>query len=142
VQATFATKTAFVVSAERNGRIKLAVSVCPNNSSARLADDFRILLTFVGPDTGAQSVWRVVHSFGLLLPASEMSSHLRPSEDFLDGISQRSRSTLCRLFEDPSVLIDQDAQASRRNQARRRIPPNWRRLPINRAQFPCATLVA
>ena len=47
----------------RTGRIKLVVGFCPNNSSAQLADDFKNLAAFVGPDTGAQSVWRVVRSF-------------------------------------------------------------------------------
>src|SRR6478609_7989381 len=60
VPSTFTAKTAFLVAAERTGGIEFVVSVGPHYSGAELINDFENLAPFVGPDTGAQSVRRVV----------------------------------------------------------------------------------
>ena len=56
VPSTFAAETAFLVAAERTGRIEFVVSVRPHHARAELVHDLENLAPLVGPNARAQSV--------------------------------------------------------------------------------------
>src|SRR5215469_7811985 len=69
--STFASKTAFLVTTEWARRIEFVKSICPNNPGSQLIDYFKDLAAFVGPDSGAKSVRRIVCAFKCFLRGSE-----------------------------------------------------------------------
>jgi hypothetical protein len=58
--ATLAAEAAFLIATERTGSIELVVSLGSDDTGAELRNECENVAAFVGPDAGAQSVWRVV----------------------------------------------------------------------------------
>src|SRR5262249_3879187 len=85
VYAAFAAEAAFLVAAKRARGVELVVSVCPDHPGAELRNDLENLAAFVGPDSGAEAVRRVVGAFdGFVRRAESHDTENRP-EDLLLG---------------------------------------------------------
>src|SRR4029077_9486841 len=83
VPSTFAAETAFLIATERTRWIEFVVSVGPHYSGAKLIHDFENLAPFVGPDTGAQSVRRVVGTGDCFLRRAKSHHTQHRTKDFL-----------------------------------------------------------
>ena len=76
-------EAAFFVAAERTSRIEFVVGVRPNHSGAEFVYDLENLAAFIGPDTGAQAVGRVVGARDRFLGRAESHYAQNRAENFL-----------------------------------------------------------
>src|SRR5438105_2106419 len=90
---TLAAKSRLLVSAERRRRIELVEGVCPDDACLEQRTHLQDPRTLVGPDSGRQSVHRIVGFLYRFFERAECKNAQHRSEDFLAGDAVTLRYT-------------------------------------------------